>query len=84
MRHEQIIRARRNAGLKVPELSELANIKATRIVDIELGSVKPTGNELLAIAEALNTTIADILDLPVRKIRLETKELYWDPPKAPR
>ena len=66
MRHEKIIKARRDKNLRVSELGELAFIELKRIIDIEMGVVKPTGDELLAIAEALNTTIADILGLPVR------------------
>ena len=58
MRHEKIIKARRDKNLRVSELGELAFIELKRIIDIEMGVVKPTGDELLAIAEALNTTIA--------------------------
>ena len=58
MRHEKIIKARRDRNLRTPELSELANIKLNRMIDIEMGVVKPTGDELFAIAEAMNTTIA--------------------------
>ena len=69
MRHEKIIKARRDANLRTPELGELANIELERMIDIEMGLVKPTGDELLSIAEALNTTIADILGLPIRTRR---------------
>ena len=82
MRHEKIIKARRDAGLRTPELGERANIDLKRIIDIEMGTVKPTGEELLAIAKALETTIADMLGLPIRKINLETNAFYWDPPKG--
>ena len=58
MRHEKIIKARRDRNLRTPELSELANIRLNRMIDIEMGVVKPTGDELFAIAEAMNTTIA--------------------------
>ena len=58
MRHEKIIKARRDRNLRTPELGELANIKLNRMIDIEMGVVKPTGDELFAIAEAMNTTIA--------------------------
>ena len=58
MRHEKIIKARRDKTLRVSELGELAFIELKRIIDIEMGVVKPTGDELLSIAEALNTTIA--------------------------
>lgn len=81
MRNEKIIKARRDANLRTPELGDLVNIELTRIIDIEMGTVKPTSDELLAIAEALDTTIADIFGLPIRKINLETGEFYWDPPK---
>ena len=79
--HEKIIKARRYRNLRTPELGELANIDLKRIIDIEMGTVKPTGDELLAIAKALETTIADMLSLPIRKINLETNEFYWDPSK---
>ena len=69
MRHEKIIKARRDRNLRTPELGELANIELERIIDIEMGVVKPTGDEFLSIAEALNTTIADILGLPIRTRR---------------
>ena len=55
-----------DAKLRVPELAELANLDLKRFIDIEMGTVKPTSGELRAIAEALNTTIADILGLPIR------------------
>ena len=69
MRHEKIIKARRDRNLRTPELGELANIELDRIIDIEIGVVKPTGTELFSIAEALNTTIADLLGLPIRTRR---------------
>ena len=68
-RHEKIIKARRGANLRTPELGELSGIELDRMIDIEMGVVKPTGDELLAIADALDTTIADILGLPVRTRR---------------
>ena len=66
MRHEKIIKARRGRNLRTPELGELSGIELERMIDIEVGVVTPTGQELLAIAEALGTTIADILGLPIR------------------
>ena len=80
-RHEKIIKARRDQNLRTPEFGELANIELERMIDIEMGVVKPTDDELLSIAEALDTTIADLLGLPIRKINLETNEFYWDPSK---
>ena len=66
-RHETIIKARRDRNLRTPELAELvSDIELERIIDIEMGVVQPTGDELLAIAKALNTTIADLLGLPIR------------------
>ena len=67
MRHEKIIKARKDRNLRTPELAELTNIDFVRMIDIEMGVVKPTGDELLSIAEALDTTIADILGLPIRR-----------------
>ena len=52
MRHEKIIKARRDANLRTPD-GELANIELERIIDIEMGVVTPTGTELFSIAEAL-------------------------------
>ena len=74
--HEKIKKARMEAGLRLHELAELANLDLIRFVDIEMGTVKPTSGELRAIAEALNTTIADILGLPIRVRITETKEGY--------
>ena len=66
-RHETIIKARRDKNLRTPELAELvSDIELERIIDIEMGVVKPTGDELLSIAKALDTTIADLLGLPIR------------------
>ena len=73
---EKIMKARLSAGLRLHELAELANLDLIRFVDIEMGTVKPTSGELRAIAEALNTTIADILGLPIRVRITETKEGY--------
>ena len=64
--HEKIIKARRGENLRVSELGELANIDLKRMIDIEMGVVKPTGTELFSIAKALNTTIADLMGLPIR------------------
>ena len=60
MKQKKIIKARRNANLRVSELAELANIKLTRFIDIEMGTAKPTRDELLVIADVLNTTIAEL------------------------
>ena len=66
-RHEKIIKARRDQNLRTPELAELvSDIELERIIDIEMGVVQPTGDEFLSIAKALNTTIADLLGLPIR------------------
>ena len=70
----KIKKARLDSKLRLHELAELANLDLIRFVDIEMGTVKPTSGELRAIAEALNTTIADILGLPIRVRITETKE----------
>ena len=57
---EKIKKARLSAGLRLHELAELANLDLIRFVDIEMGTTKPTDQELLAIDKALNTTIEDI------------------------
>ena len=56
----KIKKARMEAGLRLHELAELANLDLIRFVDIEMGTTKPTDQELLAIDKALNTTIEDI------------------------
>lgn len=59
--------ARKDAGLTLEQLAEAANVSKTYLWDLEndvFGNKKPSADVLLKIAEALQTTIADLLSLP--------------------
>lgn len=58
---ENIKRVRKSKKLSRPELSALTNIPATTITSIERGVREPNLERLLKIADALGTTINELL-----------------------
>ena len=70
----KVKQARRRAGLSQTELAERAGVAPSTIVVAESGYRQPQGRTLRKLADALDVTVADLLE---DEVEAET------PPKAP-
>ncbi len=66
---EQIRKRRKEKGIAAAELARRANISKGYLSEIESGRApKPSGEILMRLADALGTTIADLLGKEVRLV----------------
>ena len=68
---ERLRDARKQAGMTLEQLALAAGISKTYLWELEHdtgGRKRPSADVLLRIAEALNTTIAELLDQPVVQV----------------
>jgi len=68
---KRIQELRERAGMTLDELAKKAGISKTYLWELEndaKGEKKPSADVLLKIANALSTTIADLMGLPVVKV----------------
>lgn len=77
---KRIREERDRAGLTLDQLAEKAQISKTYLWELEhdpKGHKKPSADILLRIADALSTTIADLLSLP--SVRIDEKNVNLSP-----
>lgn len=63
--------ARKQAGLTLDQLADAADVSKTYLWDLEndkAGNKKPSADVVMKVAEALKTTIADLLSLPTVQV----------------
>jgi len=68
---ERINEERERAGMTLDQLADRAGVSKTYLWELEndsKGEKKPSADVLLKIAEALSTTIADLLELPTVRV----------------
>lgn len=73
---KRIREEREGSGFTLDQLAEKANVSKTYLWELEhdtRGQKKPSADVLLRIAEALSTTIADLLSLP--SVRVDKTEI---------
>jgi transcriptional regulator with XRE-family HTH domain len=81
---ERIRKARNDAELTLEQVAGIAGISKTYLWELEHdeeGTKRPSADVLLKIAEALKTTIADLLGLPsvqVNKSRIDVSRSLMD------
>ena len=70
MKRTTMRQIRRKKGLTIKELADKTGINILTLIDLERGEEKeqPSAELWFKIATVLGTTIADILDLPIRKV----------------
>lgn len=74
----RITELREQAGLSLDELAKKAKISKTYLWELEkdeAGTKKPSADVLLRIANALSTTIAVLLELPIVKVKETSVEI---------
>lgn len=66
----KIYRRRRDLGLTIKQLAEKTDLLMLWLIALERDEIeeKVEGDVLLRIAEALDTTIADLLGLPITRL----------------
>lgn len=75
---ERIRKAREKAGMTLDQLARAAGVSKTYLWELEQdseGSKKPSAELLLKIANALSTTLADLMGLPAIKADNRTVEI---------
>ena len=67
----KIYRRRKALKMSVKQLAEKTNLQTAWLIELERDEVdeKVDATVLFQIAEALDTTIADLLGLPIRRLR---------------
>lgn len=75
-----MVKRRRQAlGMSQPELAEHLHTDRSQISRLENGKIDPTASDLLILADALQTTVTELLEEDQDVIREQAAELVRDP-----
>ena len=78
---KEIAKRRNEMGITIQQLADKAKLHPAFLIQLEGGEIEETidASVVYRIAEALNTTIADLYNLPVRCMK--DGKFYWRMPK---